>query len=117
MRAQITRENMRITRSANQALDYLGKAFSAIIYLNPSCPYYCMEKEGASGESKIRSRGKSLHSHKPIILVNFKTYIETTDKNAVKLAKACEKIARAKDVTIIVAVAPTDIRQVAKAVK
>lgn len=52
---------------------------------------------------------------KPIILINTKTYREATGKNAVKLAKACSRVAMQKKIPIILAVQATDISTAAKA--
>jgi triosephosphate isomerase len=53
-----------------------------------------------------------------IIILNFKTYKESTGENAVKLAKIADEVARkAGDVSIFVAVQPSDIAPVAKSVK
>ncbi len=54
---------------------------------------------------------------KPIIIVNFKTYSESTGNNAIKLAKLCEKFGKKFKVDMRVAVQATDIFPVAKAVK
>ncbi len=53
----------------------------------------------------------------PIIIVNFKTYLEATGKKAVKLAKQAEKAS--KETGIYIAVAPqfVDIQAVAEAVE
>jgi len=53
----------------------------------------------------------------PIIIVNFKTYRQATGKNAVKLAKICEKVAKQSKVNIVVAVQAADISKVASSVK
>ena len=53
----------------------------------------------------------------PIIIVNFKTYRRATWDNAVKLARACEKISAKSGVNIAVAVQAVDIPRVASAVK
>lgn len=53
----------------------------------------------------------------PVIIVNFKTYEQATGKNAVKLAKACERVANKSKVNMIVAVQAADILRVAAAVK
>ena len=50
----------------------------------------------------------------PFILVNFKTYPEGTGKEAVKLARKCQKVSRKK---IIVAVQPVDVREVSSKVR
>lgn len=53
----------------------------------------------------------------PLILVNFKTYLEATGKKAVLLAKICEKVAKKQKIEIAVAVQTADIAAVSKAVK
>jgi triosephosphate isomerase len=50
---------------------------------------------------------------KPLIIVNFKTYLESTGENALKLAKACEKAS--KDVVLCVQAA--DIYRISKEIK
>lgn len=50
----------------------------------------------------------------PLILVNFKTYVEATGKNAVKLAKAAEKASGETGVCIGLAPQHTDLRAVAE---
>jgi triosephosphate isomerase (TIM) len=52
----------------------------------------------------------------PLTIINFKTYGQTTGKNAVKLAKTCEKVARKSGAEIAVAVQAADIAPVAAAV-
>ena len=52
----------------------------------------------------------------PLLLVNFKTYSQATGKNAVKLAKTCEKVMKETGVCIAVAVQATDIHLVASEV-
>lgn len=55
---------------------------------------------------------------KPIIVLNFKTYKQATGRNAVKLAKIADSVARKnKRVQIYVAVQAVDIEEVAKAVR
>ncbi len=54
---------------------------------------------------------------KPILLVNFKTYIQGTGKDAVKLAKLIDKTAKQKRVNVVIAVETADIYPVSKAVK
>ena len=54
---------------------------------------------------------------RPILLINFKTYIEGTGKDAVKLAKLIAKIARQKKADVVIAVETADIYPVSKAVK
>lgn len=53
----------------------------------------------------------------PIVIINFKTYLEATGKKAVELAKQAEKVS--KETGIYIAVAPqcTDIRAVAENVE
>lgn len=53
----------------------------------------------------------------PLIIINFKTYKESTGSNAVKLAKICEKVAKKSNKTIIIAVTNNDIYRVSKEVK
>lgn len=53
----------------------------------------------------------------PLIIVNFKTYQESTGSNAVKLAKICEKVSRKTKKTIIAAVTNNDVYRVVQAVK
>ncbi|RJQ15528.1 triose-phosphate isomerase [Candidatus Woesearchaeota archaeon] len=53
----------------------------------------------------------------PVIIVNFKTYKESTAETAVKLAKICEKVAKKTKKNIIVAVQHSDIYRVSQAVK
>ncbi len=55
--------------------------------------------------------------HPPVIIVNFKTYLESTGKRAVELAKKAEKVYR--ETSIYVGVAPqlADLSAVAKAVE
>ena len=53
----------------------------------------------------------------PIIVLNFKTYKQATGKNAIKLAKIADSVARRnKKVRIYVAVQAVDIEEVAKSV-
>lgn len=52
----------------------------------------------------------------PIVLVNFKTYVEGTGKNAVNLAKICEKVSLEAKVCIGVAPQFADITPIASAV-
>lgn len=53
----------------------------------------------------------------PIVLVNFKTYAEGTGKNALKLAKTCEKVSLETDVCVGVAPQSVDIAPIADMVK
>jgi len=52
---------------------------------------------------------------KPVLLINFKTYEQGIGKNAIKLAKIAESFGN-KNVEIILAVQPSDIYPVSKAV-
>lgn len=54
---------------------------------------------------------------KPIVLINFKSYSESTGKNALKLAKICDSVAKKSNANIILAVQNADICEIAKAVK
>ena len=53
----------------------------------------------------------------PLIIVNFKTYLEATGKKAVELAKKAEKVSLETKVSIGVAPQHTDIATIAKSVK
>ncbi|MEM1689296.1 MAG: triose-phosphate isomerase [Candidatus Hadarchaeales archaeon] len=53
----------------------------------------------------------------PAIVVNFKTYPEATGKNAVKMAKIMQKVAKKYKVTIAVCPQHADVFRVAKEVK
>ncbi len=53
----------------------------------------------------------------PVLLINFKTYIQATGKRAVELAKVAEKVSKETGVTIIVAPQFTDIYRVAESVE
>jgi triosephosphate isomerase len=53
----------------------------------------------------------------PIILVNFKTYLEATDRKAVELAKQAEKVSKETGTSIAVAPQFADIARVAEAVE
>jgi triosephosphate isomerase len=59
----------------------------------------------------------SLKIEVPIILVNFKTYLEATGKRAVELAKVAEKVSRETNISICVAPQFTDIAVVAREVE
>jgi triosephosphate isomerase len=59
---------------------------------------------------------KSLKLRTPLVVVNFKTYIEGTGKKALELAKACEKVSSEADVCVGVAPQFVDIAPIAKAV-
>ncbi len=53
----------------------------------------------------------------PIIIVNFKTYLESTGKKAVELAKNAEKASEETGVSIVVAPQFADISRIAEAVE
>ena len=50
----------------------------------------------------------------PIIIINFKTYKESTGDNAIKLAEICSKVAEETKTSIAVAVQSTDIYRISK---
>jgi len=52
----------------------------------------------------------------PIIIINFKTYEESTGDNAIKLAEICNKIAEETKTSIAIAVQSTDIYRISKIV-
>lgn len=49
----------------------------------------------------------------PIFIVNFKTYTESTGKNALALAKICEEVSLRTKKSIAVCVQPTDLKEIA----
>jgi triosephosphate isomerase len=53
----------------------------------------------------------------PIIIVNFKTYLEATGRKAIELAKQAEKVSKETGVSIVVAPQFADISRVAEAVE
>ncbi|HEV2120214.1 MAG TPA: triose-phosphate isomerase [Candidatus Bathyarchaeia archaeon] len=53
----------------------------------------------------------------PLILVNFKTYIEATGKKAIELAKVADQVSRDSGVTIAVAPQFTDLKTVTESVE
>ncbi len=53
---------------------------------------------------------------KPIFLINCKAYEQGIGRNALKIAKAAEKVAKEEKVDIIVSVQPTDIRMISNVV-
>jgi len=61
-------------------------------------------------------RVRSSKVRTPIVLVNFKTYIEGTGKNALKLAKVCEKVSSETEVCVGVAPQFVDITSIADSV-
>ena len=54
---------------------------------------------------------------KPLIVVNFKTYAESTGEKAVRIAKYCEEVSRDHGVSIVVVPQIPDIYRVASSVK
>ena len=52
----------------------------------------------------------------PIVLVNFKTYLESTGKKALELAKTAERVSAETNTSVGIAVQPVDIAAVAQAV-
>jgi len=46
---------------------------------------------------------------RPLYVINFKTYGESTGKNALKLAGICSKVAKQKKAVIIICLQPSDI--------
>jgi triosephosphate isomerase len=54
---------------------------------------------------------------KPMLLINFKAYEESTGKEAVRLAKLIDKTAREKKANVVIAVETADIYPVSRAVK
>lgn len=67
-------------------------------------------------ELPIRRGQLKLNLQTPLIVVNFKTYLESTGKRAVELAKQAEKAAKETGVNIIVVPQFVDIATVAEAV-
>lgn len=65
---------------------------------------------------KLSAVNNSVKLQTPIIIVNFKTYLEATGKRAVELAEKAEKASKETDVCIAVAPQLVDIDAVAKAV-
>ncbi len=52
----------------------------------------------------------------PTAIINFKAYKESTGSKAIELAIACERVAKETGKSIIIAVHPTDVRQIASQV-
>ena len=50
----------------------------------------------------------------PLIIINFKTYKESTGENALKLAKICEKVSKDMDVNVIIAPQVADIYMISQ---
>ena len=53
---------------------------------------------------------------KPILIINFKTYLEGTGKNGLKLAKAAERVSKQTGVNIFIAPQYTDLTTIASSV-
>ncbi|MGC9517248.1 MAG: triose-phosphate isomerase [Methanomicrobiales archaeon] len=53
----------------------------------------------------------------PVVILNFKTYLESTGKNALNLAKICEKVAIETGFNIAVSVQAPDIFRISQEVK
>lgn len=53
----------------------------------------------------------------PVLIVNFKTYEESTGKNALKLAKICNKVSKDTKKSIAISVQSLDLKEIAKNVK
>jgi triosephosphate isomerase len=60
---------------------------------------------------------KKIDYTKPFVVLNFKTYKESTGENAVKLALIAEKVQKKTGINIIVCVETTYLEEVAKRVK
>ncbi len=58
-----------------------------------------------------------MNQQTPMIIVNFKTYLESTGKRAIELAKQAEKAAKETGANIIVAPQFVDLAKVAEAVE
>ncbi|HUU77710.1 MAG TPA: triose-phosphate isomerase [candidate division Zixibacteria bacterium] len=50
----------------------------------------------------------------PLLLINFKTYLQSTGKKALELAKICEKVSKNSGICIAVAVQASDIRMISE---
>ncbi|MBM4240464.1 MAG: triose-phosphate isomerase [Euryarchaeota archaeon] len=55
-------------------------------------------------------------SQTPLVILNFKTYLESTGENALELSKICEKVAKETGVKIVVAPQHPDIYRISKEV-
>jgi len=60
---------------------------------------------------------EKLDFSKPFVVLNFKTYPESSGENAIKLASIAEKVQKKTKVNIIVCVEPTYLEEVAKRVR
>ncbi len=65
---------------------------------------------------RVVSMQKNYRIRTPIVLINFKTYLEGTGKKALELARTAEKVSEETNVAIVVAVQPADIAAVAHTV-
>lgn len=52
----------------------------------------------------------------PILIINFKTYKESTGNNALKLARICDSLAKRTKKSIAIAVQPIDLQKISNAV-
>jgi len=68
-----------------------------------------MEKTRKMKKAKNTARKTKKSKIKPIIIVNFKTYKQSTGKNALKLAKIHQRVARKTHAKIMVAVQNADV--------
>ena len=53
----------------------------------------------------------------PVVILNFKTYLESTGKNALNLAKISEKVAKETGFNIAVSVQAPDVYRIAQEVE
>ena len=53
----------------------------------------------------------------PVLIVNFKTYEESTGKNALKLAKICNKVSKETGKAIAISVQALDLKEISKNVE
>jgi triosephosphate isomerase (TIM) len=58
-----------------------------------------------------------LNLQPPVIIINFKTYLESTGKKALELAKTAEKVSKETGTTIVLAPQFTDLAAIASAVE
>jgi triosephosphate isomerase len=65
---------------------------------------------------RVVSMPKISQIRSPIVLVNFKTYLESTGKKALELAKTAEKVSTETNICVGVAVQPVDIATIAQTV-
>lgn len=52
----------------------------------------------------------------PVLIINFKTYKESTGKNALKLARICESVSKKTGKSVAVAVSPIDLKEISSKV-